>query len=170
MASALEQLKQELTIYDGKSVTVVSEISARRRDDKKFISHLIQLIDAPENNVSTGATWLIKNHLDDGGNLTPAQTAALVERTTNTDNWAAQLHLCQTFGRLEITESYAKKLLPWLTPLLSHKRPFLRAWSLDALCSLAQRHEYFSEKAKAALKAAADDSAASVRARARNIL
>ena len=169
MAPAKERLKKELMAYDGRAVTILSEIAARHRDEKSFLDNVVAMVDAEEENVSSGATWLIKNYLDKGGAFSGSQTAALVTRATKTRSWAAQLHLCQTLGLLAVTEAQAERLMPWLLPLLSHKRPFVRAWSLDVVYHLAERYRRFSTKAETALKSADEDPAASVRARARNL-
>ena len=60
-------------------------------------------------------------------------------------------------------------LARWLEPLLRHERPFLRAWSLDALAHLAAAHPGHGAAYAAALVRALEDDAASVTARARRL-
>lgn len=166
---ALDALRSELAEFDGKAVSILSEIAAHNSSRASFFDDLIELIPDEEGAISDGATWLIKAHFDDGGALSKSQTDRLVAAAPKTESWQAQLHLCQTIGRCALTPAHAKKLSEWLGPLLSHKRPFLRAWSLDALSALAATDPSLSDRYKTAMAAALNDSAASVRARARNI-
>ena len=55
----------------------------------------------------------------------------------------------------------------WFETLLKNDRPFLRAWSMDALQKLAQQDAELAQRADTALAAAEHDPAASVRVRAR---
>ena len=83
--------------------------------------------------------------------------------------WEAQLHLCQIARHLTVSAKDAGRFATWLEGLLAHKRPFLRAWSLDALCRMALQHERYRTRALQALDAASRDSAASVAARVRRL-
>lgn len=148
---------------------MLSELAAQHGSDASFLDHIITLANAAEDNISDGATRIIKLHIDDGGELSAQQTKALISNCIKIKSWAAQLHICQIISRLKLSSSQAAALAPWLTPLLSHQRPFLRAWALDALCAIAQTNNTFKQQALDALTAAQNDKAASVRARARNI-
>lgn len=167
--TTLEQIREQLHSYDGRSVTMLSELAAQHQSDTSFLDHIIELSGAVEDNISDGATHIIKLHIDDGGGLSAQQTKALVRNCAKITSWAAQLHICQIIARLKISLSQAAALAPWLTLLLSHQRPFLRAWALDAFCAIAQTNNTFKQQALDALTAAENDKAASVRARARNI-
>lgn len=166
----LKQIRKQLLSYDGRSATMLSELAARHQDDASFLDSVIKLSAAAEDNISDGATRIIKLHIDNGGALSPQQTGALVKNCKKITSWSAQLHICQVVGRLKLSSSQAAALVPRLTPLLSHDRPFLRAWALDALCAVAHANDRFKKQANDALAAAENDKAASVRARARNIL
>lgn len=167
--TALEHIREQLHSYDGRSVTMLSELAARHKDAPSFLDSVITLSAAAEDNISDGATWIIKLHVDDGGALSPKQTGALVKNCARITSWSAQLHVCQIIDRLKLSPSQAAALAPWLKPLLSYDRPFLRAWALNALCAVASAHDRFRKQAIDALAEAENDKAASVRARARNI-
>ena len=165
----LEQIREQLASYDGRSVSMLSELAARYQGDASYIDAIISLSADAEGNISDGATHMIKLHVDGGGALSGKQTGALVKNCGAVTSWQAQLHICQVIARLTLSASQAAALAPWLKPLLSHRRPFLRAWALDALCAIAQAHDRFKTQALDALTAAENDKAASVRARARHI-
>lgn len=100
----------------------------------------------------------------------PAGTSERIGRTLEqVEAWDAQLHLCQSARRLRIAPETTASWRVWLLPLLTHKRPFLRAWALDAFCHLAEIDEALAEDAERWRARMADDPAASVRARARKL-
>lgn len=162
-------LREELTAFDGKALTILGEIEARHDQEKGYRNSLSTLASDPEPTIASGATWLIKHYLENGGSLTTYQIDQLLSSTPTLTDWMAQLHLCQSIKYLDLTKDEAVILIPWLDILASHQRPFLRAWSLDALCYIARHHPAFRHNASVALEAAEKDKAASVRARARNI-
>ena len=164
-----ESLKTRLMAFDGRGLSVLGEIEAACMYHPGYCDVLIELTGDTEGSVSSGATWLIKSNLDRGEALSVEQTKALISQLATVREWPAQLHVCQSIGRLAIDAADTALAVSWLKPLLSHTRPFLRAWSLDALCHIARSSPVYAECAKTALDDAANDSAASVRARARNI-
>ena len=134
-------LRARLTAFDGRATTILGEAEARFRSRPDYVANLVSLAGDPEPAVSSGATWLIKAHLDAGGTLPAAEGAALLSRLDAIAAWQAQLHLCQIARYLSLEAEQARSFADWLEPLLEHERSFLRAWSLDALCRLALRHE-----------------------------
>ncbi|WDI30661.1 hypothetical protein PUV54_11915 [Hyphococcus flavus] len=167
--SLQHELTTALEAFDGKAVTLLSETAAVHSARRGYINALMLLARHQNENVSSGATWLVKDHLDNGGRLTKAQTEKFAVVCSLANGWQAALHLCQSIAMLSFTLDDAEKTAAFVKPLLTHKRPFLRAWSLDALCALADQHNKFNAQAEKALNAASQDPSASVKARARNI-
>ncbi len=163
------KLFDALCVYDGKAVTILSEAQAKYGKEPAFISEVIKLASSPKTNVSEGATWLIKSNIESGTRLSARQTRNLFKGVEHITSWQAQLHVCQIFDYLDVPKDQATTVADWLTPLLQHQRPFLRAWSMNAFQHLAAQHKTFRVQADAALIDAENDKAASVRARARNI-
>ncbi len=163
----MTELEEALARYDGKATDILLEIRAVFGDRESFLSELVGLAAHDDAAVSDGATWLIKARLEDGARLTGSETDALLGRLQAIASWQAQLHICQSLQRLAVPEPLTEAVADWLTPLLTSERPFLRAWSMDALQELASRNASLAASAEAALDAALQDSAASVRARAR---
>lgn len=156
--------------YDGRDVEPLAEAYRAFASADRFADEVLNLCASANALEGEAATWLLKTFMDDGGRLTPAQTHQLVDTICTFESWQAQLHVCQCAGRLEIEPADADFLIHWLTPLLSSKRPFLRAWSLDALCAIAEQHTSYREMFSSALSVATSDDAASVRARARKLV
>ena len=161
-------LRDALRSFDGKAVSILSEIRAGFDGRETFVAELVSLAGDDEGAVSDGATWLIKNLLDEGASLTPSQTEDLIGRLDAITTWQAQLHICQMVPHLEMPEPLTDACADWLTGLLNSDRPFLRAWSMDALQQCAVRRATLAGRSEAALAAAEQDPAASVRARARS--
>lgn len=161
-----DDLRQELTEYDGRSPSILSEILVRRHGQPGFLSGLIELASDEEPSVSEGATWIIKALVEDGHTLTPQDIERLIEGLDNITAWQAQLHVCQIVCRISVPKEAALTLGRWLTALLEAPRPFLRAWAVDALCRLQPT---FLDRT-ALLRRMQTDEAASVRARVRNLL
>ena len=162
-------LLDALREFDGRALSLLGEAEARLGGDPAYLDALIECARSDEGFVASGATWLIKNALENGRSLSPEQIQAYARAIPGLGEWSAQLHACQSVQFMTIAEEESAALVGWLRPLLAHDRPFLRAWSLDALGHLAGQHENFEAEFLAALKTAEDDAAASVRARARQI-
>ncbi|EAQ27952.1 hypothetical protein NAP1_10173 [Erythrobacter sp. NAP1] len=163
------QLRARLAEYDGQSVTLLGEAEAACSRDPDYFDALIELAGSRKGHVPAGATWLIKSALEAGHKASASQADALVASLPAITGWAAQLHLCQSIGFLDIPPRHTGFVAHWLEPLLEHERPFVRAWSLDALGHLARADESLADRFETALAAGAKDDRASVRARARNL-
>lgn len=163
--SRLEKLLQR---YDGKTIAILSDIRTEMAHREGFLSDLIALAGSDDAHVSDGATWLIKGCLEDGFRLTETEIEMLSGRLPAVSSWPAQLHLCQSFQFIDVPDRHAGACADWLTQFLNSERPFLRAWSMDALQYLAESAPRLKEQARVALELAENDPAASVRARARN--
>lgn len=171
--SELEDLIKELSgsiaEFDGKSPSILSEADVRFSNHKNYVDALIALSANNTGSISSGATWLLKATIEKGTRLTPKQAKEIIEIIPKISDWSAQLHICQTLHAIPIPSGSITPVLNWLRPLISHKRPFVRAWAISAFCDLAAAHAELLDEANEYLVEAKEDSAASVRARARNI-
>ena len=172
-----EDLRTALSAFDGKATAPLVDAEAIFQGRAGYVDALIGLIGDHRPFVGSGATWLLKRFLERGGALSDDQTAALMAALPQRleqpgdggqgAHWSTALHLLQSARYLSLTMAQAGAFKAWLTPLLVHKRPFVRAFALDALASIARLHGALSCDFEAALALALDDPAASVRARAR---
>jgi len=162
-------LRNHLSAFDGRAMTILGEIAAQFEMHGEYVNYLVSLAGDPDDAVSNGATWLFKSFLETGGALSEIQKKELAVQTEDVRHWAAQLHICQSVRFLSLESKEAEKMAHWLLPLLEHDRPFLRAWSLDALCHISTQHPDFKGAAQQARQSGLVDPAASVRARAKNI-
>jgi len=167
MGILTSELLEELRHFDGRALTVPGEIAARHKDRPGYLDGLIACAIEDEPHISSGATWLIKHHFEDGGNLSGKQTEKWIETFSGLPDWQAQLHFCQTLQYPNLGNIDCSRLVLFLEDLTGHKRPFLRAWAVDGLCRVAMAQEAYRATADQSVDQAMKDSAASVRARAR---
>ena len=160
-------LRGALDCFDGKAVSLLSEAAVQWSDAPDYLDSLIALCgdDAPM--VQSGASWLLLDHARQGGRLTEARLAALGTRLGGLQDWSGVLHVLQLLEYQPVPPDDVSPFADLARQHLDHDRPFLRAWSVSALCRLATRHPHLLAEAEAAHRAALDDPAASVRARAR---
>ncbi len=165
----MSELFSDLAAYDGRAVTLLSEAQVRHGARPTYLAELVALSACQEAHVADGATWLLKASAEQGKPPMPDETEALIDNLKTMSSWPAQLHVCQLVGLIAVPASSAPALASWLAGLLTHERPFLRAWSMSALSSLAMEHAEYAAQAAAAVENAKADPSASVRARARNV-
>ncbi len=155
--------------FDGK--TTGSLESACRSAGKDFtgFDQLLELAASADTRMQIGATWAIRKLLELGADMSAEELERFTETAAAQTAWEAQLHIAQSIQFLESanlnTGALAKTLHPWCDA----KRPFLRAWAIDAICQLAQRDPSLNETAMELLTKGEQDAAASVRARVRNL-
>ena len=163
------ELFEHLLQYDRKDTAILKVLGSTFASDPDYADALVELSSSEHPQVACGATWLLKAFVETGGSLSPSQTRDLISSLEQIAEWDAQLHVCQSVAKLTIPAVSADTLYAWLEKLINHERPFVRAWSIDAFCRLADQHNSFLPNAEKALKRSADDPAASVRARVRNL-
>ncbi|MBV0913768.1 hypothetical protein [Anianabacter salinae] len=162
-AMQIAQVRASLGAYDGRSPSALAELAVRFHNEPGFLDCIVDLAASEEERVSEGATWILKSALEAGGSLDAARTERLIASLDKVTAWQARLHVCQIVRRLEVPGVDEDRLRAWLLDRLGAERPFLRAWALDALCSLAGTAD------DSLLEKMAEDPAASVRARVRNL-
>ncbi len=162
---SIQELRRELAAYDGRSLTILSELAARHRDQSCFLPSLVKLASDDDTIISEGATWIIKAELEEGRTLSCKDTKTLLLGLDGITAWQAQLHVCQCMRFIPVPDDLAPRLEAWFSALTDAERPFLRAWAVDALCRLNGA----SDKTDALLNRMEADDAASVRARVRNL-
>ena len=169
MVSQLTSLRFALSEFDGRALTVLGETAAKFQNQSRFLKNLVVLSSDADEHVSSGATWILKSRFEAGDRLTAQNSRLLFSNIGKIQNWAAQLLICQSAAYFRPDAKSAGQFVQWLTERLDHERPFIRAWSLDALCRMARQYPEHAIKAEQALEQAANDPAGSVKARIRNI-
>ena len=120
--------------------------------------------------MQVGATWLLKRHLECGGKLSSAQVRKIYASLDQLSEWEAILHVLQCMPEMPVPKGQIGKVAQFLRDCLAHKRPFVRAWAYNGFHELAVRHEIYREEMTRLIAHAAQNEAASVKARLRNIV
>ena len=158
-------LRRALDDFDGRNVTTLSEVDAAYQASEGFRDAVILLIDDADPLLQRAATWLVHHgSLQTDAGLGPQ----LAPRLAGVRDWQAVLHLLQLAANRADETFPSKAWAGFVQSYLDHERPFLRAWAMAALCRFAHHDARLRERATAARDAALNDTAASVRARARN--
>lgn len=155
--------------FDGK--TTGSLESACQSAGKSFadFDRLLELAASDDTRLQIAATWAICKLLELGAAMSAGELERFTETAAAQSAWEAQLHISQSIQFLESANLNTGVLAKTLHPWCAAKRPFLRAWAIDAICGLAQHDPELKETARELLTKGESDPAASVRARVRNL-
>lgn len=163
-------LAQELADYDGKHVETLQELLRAYEPKAAVMRQCIRLSTNERWQVALGATWLMYHWLKNGAALTKKLVAEQAELLPDVSNKWAQMHITRCVPLIEIHADQASAFAQFLERCCANQMPFLRAWGMDSLYRLALRHDECMPLARAAMEAAQEDPAASVRARLRRIM
>lgn len=170
MSDALDSAVFERVLeFDGK--TTGSLEAACKAVGKGFteFERLFELADSQDTRLQIAATWALRKLLELGAEMTADHCATFIETAAAQSAWEAQLHIVQSLQFIRNEDLNTRRLAETITPWHAAKRPFLRAWTIDAICHLAARDPSLKEAASALLAKGEQDPAASVRARVRNL-
>jgi len=162
-------LSSALARFDGKAIPLLGQIEAEFGNDPGYLAALVEIIPSDQPHLESGAPWLIKDRLERGQTLSEARTEQLAAAAPALTDWQAQLHLAQSVRYLKPSQTAARLIALEMQDYLTHERPFLRAWGLDALNHLSKSFPEFESAAAEAKAVALNDASPSVRARARNL-
>lgn len=165
-----DDIAARLLEWDGKHTDLLVKVHGEVSEEDNYPDVLATLCGSENSRLQEAASWLVLHCGKCGVAFGPALSGRIVAAMNADKSWAQALHICQAMKYLDLTEADAISHLPRFQDLASHKRPFLRAWAVDAVVVLGKRHggEVLSA-AQTLLANAAKDPAASVRARVRNI-
>ncbi|WP_306115870.1 MULTISPECIES: hypothetical protein [unclassified Roseovarius] len=159
-------LEQRLLEFDGKAVSCLSEAKAACGAGAGYLDDLVRLCFDRRPLVSSGATWILKAELEAGNRLGDSQRGEIVQALHRITSCQAALHLLQVADLLDLSAAEGSDVADWAGQYADHPRPFLRAWSLHSRVTLAHRFAGPGVDVQELLANAAEDEAASVRARA----
>lgn len=169
-SEALENTVLERVLeFDGKATASLEAACTAVGRDFNGFAQLFDLAASKDSRLQIAATWAIRKLLELGAEMTAKYCTTFIETAAQQTAWEAQLHIVQSVQFIRNESLDTQKLAAIISPWHKAKRPFLRAWTLDALCHLAQQNPSLKDSAAALLANAEEDPAASVRARARNL-
>lgn len=165
-------LLKELAAFDGKHTDPLEALAENLAPDAAVTAELITLAGRDDAKLQTAASWLLKRLQEEGCAFSADQVEGLLDLLEQVEAWEARLHLLQMLPAwtLPAKRSHALRRL-FLSPgFLQAPNKFLRAWTYNALAVLATQHTAFRPEVAALLQSGAEEEAASVRARIRNLV
>lgn len=161
------ELQVALEKWDGKSAVEIQRIYQQFHRRALFVDSLVALVDSP---LQTGATRLIKCHVDSGERLSIEEQELICQHIPALVHWESRLHMLQILPRLVITSECRADVEDFLRSAVVDENRFVRAWAYSGFYLLATQYpEYRDEVRKFYLLALRDESA-SVTARLRQSL
>ncbi|MEM7441870.1 MAG: hypothetical protein AAF414_00935 [Pseudomonadota bacterium] len=170
LADDLAEIDRAIASFDGSHVAPLRDTASAIAPTKTIIGHLINRSNERDDPTQTATSWLIKHYLEQGADLTSTHNADIVGLAVKLGPWQARLHFAQSFAWLTIPNNQAATVAKILGDWFASEHKFLRAWACDALWRLGRQHQQFRQMALDIVLQAEADPAASVRARARNLL
>jgi len=164
-----DELRAALARFDGRDTAPLERLLDSQAPTPTHLRTLVGWVDADERSVSSGASWLLRKHLEGGARLTPAATTRLAEHLSAiSDSWA-RLHICQSMALLDVPAEVVDAFAEFLRTGTKSQHTFERAWAYDGFARLARRHAHLAAESSVLLQRGAADPAASVRARLRRL-
>ncbi len=161
-------LKEALASWDKKSASDIEQIYCQHQQDDDFFDNLLLLTGDAE--LSTGATWLVKHHLEQGATVSNLDSERLLMALPKLQCWQPQLHILQIISHLVISKTARAEIEPFLRYAISDTNKFIRAWSFNAMYVLATQYPELQSEVLELLELAMKDEPASVKARVRKLL
>ena len=160
-------LRSDIAKWDGKSKSDIAEVYVRYANSDDMPTTLIEVLDNPR--LQTGATWLLKHHIECTGTLSAKHTRNILGRLSGLTLWQSQLHLLQCIPHFSIPEDQKNTVEVFLRNCLPADNTFVRAWAYGGFYELARQYPEYRQEAEQFMKMAMRDEPASVRARVRKV-
>lgn len=161
-----DALAEAIAAWDGKSKAMIAEVHDQLAEaDRDYLPLLIDFV--AEDELSDGATWLLKHALENGVKAKdlPDIASALVAATQSA-RWPTQLHMLQILPMLDVSGDLRPAAQGLVFGALPAKRAMLRAWAYAGADQLAVHHADLRMRVMQILdRAREQETAASVLAR-----
>lgn len=164
-----DAVRERVLEFDGKTTGSLEAACRSAGQDFAGFDRLLELAASGDTRLQIGATWAVRKLLELGALLSSGALERFTDTAAAQTAWEAQLHIAQSLQFLDKAALDRGRLAKTLRPWCDAKRPFLRAWAIDAICRLAQQDPSLKETAMELLATGEHDPAASVRARVRNL-
>lgn len=161
-------LHRDIRSWDGKSADDIHMIFKRHSEMDKFAETLALLL--PDPTYQKGASWLIKQYLENNGLLSPVATKVICKSVSSLQYWESRLHVLQCLPHLTIPAAGKKEVEKFVRHCLLDEVKFVRAWAYFGFYVLARQHPSLQTEAMQILKLGLSDEPASVQARIRKAL
>ncbi|MEM8817430.1 MAG: hypothetical protein AAFX56_05170 [Pseudomonadota bacterium] len=158
-------IRRQLEGLDDHSVESLRRLYSDRYTDKSFVKEIAELIGhAAHERV---ATWLLKYHLEQGGQLGLRSIDEIYRLVDSLEHWEAKLHILQSIPYMPIPSKRREQVESFIRDCLTDDNKLVRAWAYGGFYELASSYADYQAEAAGLFAKALRDEAASVKARVR---
>ncbi len=162
-------LLSELKKFDGKRIQPLEKIALQVAGDSQLVSLLIGAAESDDLRTQTAATWVLRRVREDGHAFSDAQCSEILKLISSVDDWEARLHLLQLLPQINLPKDLEETLFRTIANFLdSEENKFVRAWSYNALISIADQASQLRDETSRYVSRGQREEAASIKARIRN--
>ena len=166
----MDKLIQILKNGEKQKVTYFKSVYQQLHQEENFIDDLIEISFSNED-IRQYATWLIKNHGNQGGIFTIKQSRRIVELLPLLEFWLDKLHVLQTLPFLNLHHDDLDTIEEYVGEHLNYSQNFIRTSAYHGLYVLTNYKTELKEDVLVIFKEAIEsDAAASVKARLRKLI
>ena len=163
------RLTDALSEFDGKATEGFEGLLLELEESPEAAELLLELMSSRDESRAIGASWLLKALLEGGWQLDRKEVSMLARSLERLQgDWVA-LHVCQSMRFFEVPGRNGDQFARFLDRCVVSDQKFLRAWAIDGFWRLAGCHDAYLPRAHQLIQQGAEDPAASVRARVRNL-
>ncbi|MDJ0926840.1 MAG: hypothetical protein QNJ73_04235 [Gammaproteobacteria bacterium] len=160
-------LQRDIASWDGKSADDIAQIYDRYAQRPDLLAELVKHANKPD--LQSGATWLIKRHIENTAPLNARETKQLLELLPDLEGWEARLHLLQCLPHLAIPSPCKAAVELFTRESITDDNKFVRAWGYGGFYELARQFPDLQDEATQLIEMAKRDEPASVQARIRRV-
>ena len=135
-----------------------------------MVAEIVALSNHDRANIAARAIWIVRKLSETSAELLSKYKPILLNDLTQSPFWEVKAELCHIIPKLKLDYEEIKGAIAFFKNNLNGKSKIVKAWSLDALYELSKIEPKIGPEVLKLLQMALEDEAASVRARARNIL
>ena len=148
----------------------LEEYVAHAIENNRLVAEIVALSKHNKANIAARAIWIVRKLSETSAELLSKYKPILLNDLTQSPFWEVKAELCHIIPRLKLDFEEIKEAIAFFKNNLDDESKIVKAWSLDALYELSKIEAKIGPEVLKLLNIALEDEAASVRARARNIL
>ena len=164
----LDEFRQQLLSFDGKSVEPFRRVAAELQKTAASIEQMLSLCaSSDESAVHIGASWVVKDLLESKTPAPEGFARRVLSQLEHVDASDATLHLLQSLPYAELPRDDAERLFAITEKLTHAEHAFVRAWAMNALGLAAEAEPGLRSRTLDIFEEALESEKASVKARVR---
>jgi len=160
---------EAILFFDGKHVDQLKSAVSSGIDEAEW-GDVASFFDHDEVRYQTASTWLVKAALEKAQAVPSLVIGKLLQSAKDFADWEAKLHFLQSIQYFDASAGERQQFLQIVQSLEGDKKVLVNVWALDAFVRLAAQDPALTKDCAVKLDVALNHKAASMRARARNLL